>query len=181
MDIFIYALSICIIICILLIWYVTIYNRFQSHVIRMNEAEANIDATLRKRFDLLNKSINIIKSNVDSKDNVLENIIKLRSKKLTNFELDRLLYEGINEFNKYSEEHPELKTNENFMKVQIGIDESEAEIVAFRKYYNDIITDFNKLVHNFPSNLVAKTCKFKHKNYYDGKDMSDNIENDFKL
>ena len=181
MNLFIYALSICIVICVLLIWYVTVYNKFQSYIIRMNEAEANIDSTLRKRFDLLNKSINIIKSNIESDGEVLENIMKLRSKKLTNFELDRLLYEGINEFNKYREEHPELKTNENFMKVQIGIDESEAEIVAFRKYYNDIITDYNKLNHSFPSIIVGKLCKFNHKNYYDGKDMTDEVENDFKL
>ena len=43
--------------------YIIIYNRFQNYIIRMNEAETNIDSTLRKRFDLLNKSIGIIKAN----------------------------------------------------------------------------------------------------------------------
>ena len=46
---------------LLLIWYVSIYNNYQSFIIRINESEAFIDTTLRKRFDLLNKSIEIIK------------------------------------------------------------------------------------------------------------------------
>ena len=61
------------------------------------------------------------------------------------------------------------------------LSESEAEIVAFRKYYNDIITDYNKMVKSFPSNLVALIFKFKTKLYFDGKDMSDDDIKDFKL
>ena len=48
MDVLIYCLSIFIISCFILIWFVTVYNRFQNYIIRINEAEANIDSTLRK-------------------------------------------------------------------------------------------------------------------------------------
>ena len=180
MNILIYSLSICIALCFIFIWFINIYNRFQSYIIRINEAEANIDSTLRKRFDLLNKSIGIIKSNTD-KDKVLENISSLRSKKLTNFELDRRLYEAINEFSKYKEDYPKLKHNEGYMKIELGLSETEAEIVASRKYYNDIITDYNKLVRTFPSNMIAKVSKYKVRTYFDGKDMNDDVVNDFKL
>lgn len=180
MNVFIYSLFICIALCLILIWYINIYNRYQNYIIRINEAEANIDSTLRKRFDLLNKSIGIIKSNTD-KEKVLDIISNLRSKKLTNFELDRKLYEAINEFSKYKEDYPKLKMNEEYMKVDLGLSETEAEIVASRKYYNDIITDYNKLVRTFPSNIVAKISKYKVRNYFDGKDMNDDVVNDFKL
>ena len=40
------------------------YNKFQENIIRINEVEADIDNVLRKRFDLLNKSISIIKKNL---------------------------------------------------------------------------------------------------------------------
>ena len=180
MNVLIYSLSICIAVCLILIWYANIYNRYQSYIIRINEAEANIDSTLRKRFDLLNKSIGIIKSNTD-KEKVLDIIVNLRSKKLTNFELDRKLYEAINEFSKYKEEYPKLKKHEEYMKVDLGLSETEAEIVASRKYYNDIITDYNKLVRTFPSNIVAKISKYKVRTYFDGKDMEDDIIDDFKL
>ena len=180
MNLFVYSLFVCIAICLLLIWYINTYNRYQNYIIRINEAEANIDSTLRKRFDLLNKSIGIIKSNTE-KETVLDTISNLRSKKLTNFELDRKLYEAINEFSKYKEDFPDLKTNEGYMKIDLGLSETEAEIVASRKYYNDIITDYNKMVRTFPSNVVAKVSKYKVRTYFDGKNMNDEIINDFKL
>ena len=175
------GLSIFIIICVICMYLISIYNRYQIYVIRINEAEANIDSTLRKRFDLLNKSIGIIKANTDIEEEILEGIVKLRSRKLSNFDLDRQLYEAINEFNKIKEEHEELKNSEAFIKIDLGLAESEAEIVASRKYYNDIITDYNKLVRVFPSNLVALVCKYKSKLYFDGKDMTDDDTKDFKL
>lgn len=178
---FICILVTCIVICLLLICYVYIYNIFQTYIIRINEAEAFIDTTLRKRFDLLNKSISIIKANTTSKEDVLGMIAKLRSQKLSNFELDRKLYDAINEFNHYKETIPELKNHEAFLKIELGLFESESEIVAARKYYNDIITDYNKLVRSLPSMIVAKISKYPLKNYFDGKDMNDDIINDFKL
>ena len=181
MNIVIYSLSLFIIFCIILMGLVIIYNRFQTYIVRMNEAETNIDSTLRKRFDLLNKSIGIIKANAEVEVEVLEMIVKLRSRKLTNFELDRQLYEAINEFSLYKENYEELRNCESFMKIDIALHESESEIVALRKYFNDIITDYNKMVLSFPSNIVAKFCHYKQSPYFDGKDMTDDVKNDFKL
>ena len=153
-----------------LVVFVTTYNHFQDFVIRINEAEESIDAVLRKRFDLLNKSIGIIKANTEE-ENVLEMISKLKSKKITNFELDRQLYDAINEFNDYKEHYENLKTNEAYLKIDIKLFESESEIVALRKYYNDIITDYNKLVKNCPSNFVALFKGYKVKPYFDGNEV----------
>ncbi|MBR3199610.1 MAG: LemA family protein [Bacilli bacterium] len=181
MSVFITCLSLIILVCLILIWVASTYNRFQIFTIRINEAETNIDSVLRKRFDLLNKSIEIIKENTDTDDNVLGLIEKLKSKKLSNFELDRKLYDAMKEFNKYKERFPKLKNNDAFVKIDVAITESEAEIVAFRKYYNDIITDYNKAVKSFPTNLVGLIFNFKSKLYFDGKDMNDDDIKDFKL
>ncbi len=181
MGIFIVLTSVLIAVSLLVIWVTNSYNQFQVLIIRINEAEANIDAVLRKRFDLLNKSIDVIKANTKTENDVLEQIMKLRSRKLSNFDLDRKLYDGLKEFEKYKEEYPKLKSVESFMKIDIALNESEAEIVAFRKYYNDIITDYNKLVKSFPTNIIALIFKFKSKLYFDGKDRNDEIVDDFKL
>lgn len=181
MTTFTIILLIIIAVCLIAIWYINIYNKYQTYIIRINEAEAFIDTTLRKRFDLLNKSISIIKANTKIKGDILENIVKLRSRKLTNFELDRQIYDGINEFNGYLESNEELKNNETLIKINIGLNETEADIIAARKYYNDIITDYNKVVRTFPSNIVGKMSKYKKRPYFDGKDMDDEIINDFKL
>lgn len=167
-----YSLLVIIIVSLLIILYATMYNKFQISIIRINEAEANIDSTLRKRYDLLNKAIEIIKNNTDEV-NILENISNLRSQKLNNFELDRELTLGVNTFYSYIDRYPALKTNEQCMNISFGISETESEIIAFRKYYNDIITDYNKMVKTFPSNIVSLLCKYKKKTYFDGKEMDD--------
>jgi len=181
MNIIIISLASIIVFCVLLVWYITTYNNYQSFIIRINEVEANIDTVLRKRFDLLNKSIAIIKANSPIEEDILEIIVKLRSRKISNFDLDRELYNAINEFNSCGEKFPELKSVDNYVKIDISLLESETEIEALRKYYNDVITDYNKLVRSFPSNVVGNMSSFKEKTYFDGKDMTDEIVNDFKL
>lgn len=175
-----YSLIILIVVCIILIWIIGTYNKFQAYIIRINECEANIDTVLRKRFDLLNKSIGLIKANTDE-ENVLDIIGKLRSKKLSNFDLDRKLYDAINEYSLYKEKYDSLKNNNEFLKIDIELNESEAEIVALRRYYNDIITDYNKIAKSFPSIIIGCLFRYKKKPYFDGKNMDDEIINDFKL
>ena len=171
MNIIIVTLSIIIVVCLILILLVATYNHFQDYIIRINEADENIDSVLRKRFDLLKKSIGIIKTHINTEDKILESVENLRSKKLTNFELDRNLYDCINEFHIIKERFPELQTNEEFIKIDINLMESESEIVGLRKYYNDIITDYNKLVKSCPSNFIAILKNYKTKNYFDGNNL----------
>lgn len=176
MNTFIVIISIVIIIDLILILLISNYNRFQDYIIRINEADVNIDATLRKRFDLLNKSIGIIKQTTKTEDEVLDIIVKLRSKKLSNFELDRSLYDAINEFHIIKNKYPELQTCKEFLKIEINLIESESEIVGLRKYYNDIITDYNKLIKSFPSNIIAILKNYKVKEYFDGNNIDNENE-----
>jgi len=181
MEILVILIFVVILVGILLIIFAEIYNKFQTYIIRINEAEADIDSVLRKRFDLLNRSVSVIRGNIETDKEVLEIIVKLRSRKLTNFELDRILYEAINEFNTYKEEYPSLNKVETFLKIAGALNESETEIYALRKYYNEVITNYNKLMMQIPSNLIGLIFKYKIKNYFDGKNMADEVYNDFKL
>ena len=172
------ATLICIIIaiiCLLLIGFISIYNRFQETIIRINEVESNIDNVLRKRFDLLNKSISIIKNEMPEVENPIAIIKELHSKKMTNFDLDRSLYQAINEFDSYREKIKSPEIN----KIDLVLKETEAELIAYRKYYNDVTTDYNRLRHKFPTNIVALICRYKDRNYYDNKNVlkdSDNLK-----
>ena len=173
MNSFMLILCVIIIIGILSILYIATYNHFQDYIIRINEAEVNIDTTLRKRFDLVNKAASIIEANIKDELKIQEIVNELRSKKLTNFELDRSLYEAINEFHAIKEKYVELQTNEEFIKIELNIVESESEIVGLRKYYNDIITDYNKMVKSFPSIIIATFNGYKSKDYFDGNNLDE--------
>ena len=174
MNTFITILCIIIVVCLILIFLLATYNHFQDYIIRINEADVNIDAVLRKRFDLLNKSIGIIKSNIKDDKEVLKMIPKLRSQKINNFELDRGLYDAINEFHALKENYEKLQSNKELTKIEINLMESESEIVGLRKYYNDIVTDYNKLVKSAPSNIIAVIKGYKAKDYFDGTNVDKN-------
>lgn len=135
-------------------------------MIRINEAETNLDASLNKRYDLLNKSIDIIKKYTNKEENILETIESIRSQKLSNFELDKNLYKGIEEFHNYSETDPNIKNNDDYSNIEIGLIESESEIVALKTYYNDITTEYNKLISSFPANIISKIKGYKVKEQF---------------
>jgi len=168
-------LSIFVIVCLILIFCISTNNAFKEDIIRLNEAEANIEAVLRKRYDWLNKSVEIIKT-VTEKDDVMQTIVQLRSKKLSNLELDTQLYDVIDEFKGYLRDYEKLKDEDGYMKVEMNLLESEAEIVALRKYYNDIARKYNKMARSFPTNLVATLKKHKRKEYYEEREKKDFLE-----
>lgn len=178
---------VCIIIvmCILIGIYITYYNKLQDYVIRINEVEAILDNNLREKYDNINKCVSLIKSNdnIDEKKDkkMFEDIVRLRTKKISNFDLDRKLVEANNNFISLKEKYKELKENKEIIKISKKIEEIDEAIIVNREYYNKNIAEYNKLVAIFPTNIVARICKYKEKLYYDRKDMSDDDFNDFKL
>jgi len=150
-------------------------DSFKEYNIRINEAEANIEATLNKRFDLLNKSTDIIKKELNTEQDTLKTIEKIRSQKLDNFELDKELYCAIEEFHDYSLNYENFKNNDDYTKTEIKLIESESEIIALKKYYNDIIDKYNDLVNSFPSSLIAKIKKFHNKKSFELEEHSNLI------
>lgn len=182
MTLAIVLLSIVAVVGIFTLFFLFTYNHFQEYIIRINEAEVSIDSVLRKRFDLLNKSIDFIKESVNTEatDTILPTVIKLRSQSVSNIELDKQLYAAIEEFQAYANKYEELKKNEGYLKTQVHLMESESEIVALRKYYNDITVGYNKLVRSFPSCIVAFFKKYSKKELYEDQKGKKSILDELK-
>lgn len=155
------------------VFFILTLDNFKGYLIRINEAEANIETILNKRFDLLNKSIDVIKNVLDTDKEIIGTISNIRSQKLDNFQLDEKLYDAIKEFHEYSEIELELAENDEYTKIEIDLIESESEIVALKKYYNDIVEKYNSLVEAFPYSIIASIKKFKLKEEFK---ITDNIE-----
>ena len=168
-------------ICMISIFYATVYNRFQDYIIRINEVESMIDNNLRSKYDLLNRAIPIIKSNLPKDKEVFGEVVKLRSRKLGNFELYRVLVRASNEFGALKEEFPDIDKSAELKKVRSQIKEIDLKLDNEIDYYNENISIYNSLLKKFPSNIVATFCKYKEKLFFDRKDMSDEDYEDFKL
>ena len=178
-------LGIIIVMCLIIGIYISLYNKLQDYVIRINEVEAILDSNLRDKYDNINRCVSLIKSSefideeVDKK--MFEEIVKLLTRKISNFDLDRKLVEANNNFISLKEKYKELKENKEIISISKKLEELDEAIIVNRDYYNRNIAEYNKLVAVFPTNIVARVCKYEEKLYYDKKDMSDDDFNDFKL
>ena len=170
-----------IITCSIAIFYATIYNKFQDYIIRINEVESMLDNNLRSKYDLLNRVIPIIKSTIPKDKEVFGEIVKLRSRKLGNFELYRVLVRTSNEFTVLKEEYPEIEKSTEIKKIRNQINDIDLKLDNEIDYYNENISIYNSLLKKFPSNIVATFCKYKEKLFFDRKDMNDEDYDDFKL
>ena len=116
-------LLICIIIIICLISgiYMYLFNRLQDYIVKINEVESIIDTNLRNKYDNLNKCVSIIKGDDDINKKIdkkiFEEIIKLRNKKISNFDLDRKLIDANNEFMVLKQKYPKLNDIEESLIV----------------------------------------------------------------
>ena len=180
-SLLIIILVIIVIICAMIIFYATIYNKFQDYVIRINEVESIIDNCLRSKYDLINRAIPIVKSNIDKDEEIFGDIVKLRSRKIGDFELYRILKKASIELEGLKSTYPEIDKSDEIKKIIKEIKDIDAKVDNSTDYYNDNITTYNTLIKKFPSNIVAMLCKYKEKLFFDRKDMSDEDYDDFKL
>lgn len=169
------------IVCCLGILYSIIYNKFQDTIIKLNEVEGKIDETLRKKFDCLLEMNNIIKETIKTKKQIIDDLSKLKDNDISSFELDRKLIEALSKINFVRKQYIELHDVPNLNKLAYDVEEMDEELTAYRKYYNENIVSYNILVKKFPYNVVGIILKYKEKNFFDGKDLTDENIKDFKL
>jgi len=177
----IFILIVVVVVCVISVFYALVYNKFQDYIIRINEVESMIDNNLRSKYDLLNRAIPVIKSNISKEIDVFGEIVKLRSRKLGNFELYRVLVRTSNELNAIKEEFPDIQKSTEIKKVCNQINDIDLKLDNQIDYYNENISIYNSLLKKFPSNIVAIFCKYKEKLFFDRKDMNDEDYEDFKL
>jgi len=177
--IIIFVIILFIIICGIV--YINMFNKINESLIRIDEAESRIDNNLRDKFDLLSRIVPIIRSNVSIDEDSFKDLLKLKTMKLSNFDLDRVLVSINNEFIQVYDANNNLKENEEVFKAYKQLDIINDELNTLRNYYNGNITVYNSMIKKFPTNIIAKIKKYKEKTFYDLKDMSDDKKNDFKL
>ena len=131
----------------------TIYykNKFQFTLVKINEAENNIDIYLQKKLDILCRIVPVIKDNLKEGTEDFEKVLLLKSKNINSFVLD------IN---------PSLNEVEEISTLQCELEENEDDLEASKKYYNDNVAYYNRYVHVFPSNLVGFIFRYHHKEFY---------------
>ena len=161
--------------------YITSYNILIGKKIKINEAEFSIDETLREKYDLIIRISKSIKSNTDINVDYFKEFETLKNKKISNFNFDRKIKEAINLVMQLKNDYPTLENNKDMKDALATLKSSEEKLEAAKNYYNKYTTEINMIIRKFPSNIVARFHGIQTKSYFDGKDMEDDITDDFKL
>lgn len=181
MEIIYALLIILILLCLATIIYIFYYNKLQDCKLKIDKAENIIDESLRNKYDTLINISNFIKNTINEDKISFEDLYNLKNEEISNYELDRKLIEEVNLINTINNDYNDLNDNEEYINMLDNLKRIDEELTAAKKFYNTYIGDSNELVRKFPSNIVAKFHSIKLKNFYDGKDMNDEIIKDFKL
>lgn len=162
---------------LLIIIIIIIYNHIIGLNNNVNKAKSGIDVYLQQRFDLIPNLIEVTKGYVNYEKDILEKIAKLRN--LYNQNKDIQVTNELN--NQYKtimavvENYPELKSSEQFLKLQKALIKIESQLQASRRIYNNAVTKYNTRITIFPNSLIARMFNFNNRELFvlDGDDKVD--------
>ena len=141
MKVSVIILIIIVVIFLLFIAFSIIYNKFQDYIIRINEVEGKIDEAIREKFDIIIKLNNIIKEKIKTKKVLVDDISKLKDKKISSFEIDRKLVEALNKINFVKSQYTELETDEDVINILLYL--RQREIVHYNRF-KDLLEVYKK-------------------------------------
>src|ERR1700694_1275201 len=133
---------------------------------------SQVDIVLQRRADLIPNLVATVKGIAQQEQTVFGDIAKARSALLSagtpagkiaaNGQLDGALGRLL----AIVENYPQLKSNENFLRLQDELAGTENRIAVERKRYNDTLQDYNTYVQKFPNNIFASWAGFKPNEAY---------------
>ncbi len=161
--------------------YISIYNKLQYGKTKIEHVEGFIDQDLRSKYDIVVRSNDVIKNNLNSKKDYLKDYILSKDTEISNFDLERKLKQAENIISNLYNDNPILQKNENMIEIMNEFKLVNEKLVAGISYYNKQMNVLNAYIRKFPNNFIAKIHHVKTKPFFDGKDMTDIEINDFKL
>lgn len=161
-----------IVIALIILFIVWSYNSFIQLINRTNEAWADIDVQLKRRYDLIPSLINIVKAYAKQEEKIFEEVTIARSKALSAQTIpdkdssDDLVKSSLGKLLAIAENYPQLRSSENFAKLQDELTETENVIASARRFYNGNVRDLNTKIEVFPSNILAKIFNFQKRAFF---------------
>ena len=150
-----------------MLYMILTYNRLVDLKILTENAWAQIDVQLKRRFDLIPNLVETVKGYAKHERKVFEEVTKLRTEFLKagderkRMRLNSKLSEVLKTIFAVAERYPKLRASENFKELQKELEKTEDKIAYMRQFYNDAVYRYNKVVRQFPSNIIARFFGFK--------------------
>jgi LemA protein len=152
--------------------YVGVRNALVSKNESVKSAWSQVDIVLQRRADLIPNLVETVKGIAKQEQTVFGDIAKARSALLNagspseKIAANQQLDGALGRLLVIVENYPQLKSNENFLRLQDELAGTENRIAVERKRYNDTLQDYNTYVKTFPNNIYAGWAGFKPNDAY---------------
>ena len=160
---------------VLALWGVLIYNNLVRDRNRTGAAFSDIDVQLQRRHDLIPRLVEAVRGYAQYERATLEAVTELRARAEQTrqvgriAELEHQIETGLNRLIALAEEYPDLKADQNFMKLQEELTDIEDHLQYARRYYNGAVRLFNTRLQSFPDLLVARPFNFTAAEFFDAE------------
>ena len=158
-----------VVVAIYVIW---TFNRLVRERNLVREGWSGVDVQLRRRTDLVPNLVETVKAYAAHERKLFEDIAQIRSASIgatgvrNQESAERDLQGALSRLIALKEAYPDLKADQNFLKLQDQLAEIEDHLQMARRYYNGSVRNLNILIQSFPNVLIARPLGFSEAEYF---------------
>ena len=165
-----------IVVAVLLVGALVIYNRLVRFRNRTDNAWAQVDVQLKRRYVLIPNLVETVKGYAGHEQETFRAVVEARNAAQAATTVDEqaaaenMLTGALRKLFALAEAYPDLRASENFQYLQGDLRDTENKIAVSRQIYNDTVLTYNNTVETVPSNLVAAATRFRTRPYFEVED-----------
>ena len=163
------------IVVLIVLWVIWAYNRLVTLSYRAKEALSDIDAQLKRRYDLIPNVMETVTGYARYEENVFFKVTEARARALSAekrgnigemAQAEDALSLNLKTLFAVAENYPDLKANANFLDLQRELADTENKIQAARRFYNGNVMELNTKIDTFPTNLISSSFGFSKLEFF---------------
>ena len=161
------------ILVLLILFAIGTYNGLVRLKVQCDNAWADIDVQLKRRYDLIPNLVETVKGYAAHEKGTLEAVINARNRAMSptgpadKAAAENMLSGALKSLFALSEAYPQLRAIEGFTSLQNSLSQIEDNVQNARRYYNAVVRDFNTKILQFPTNLFAGMLGFKQREFFE--------------
>jgi LemA protein len=155
------------------IFLIGMYNGLVRLKVQCDNAWADIDVQLKRRYDLIPNLVETVKGYAGHEKGTLEAVISARNQAMTatspadKAQAENILSGTLKSLFALSEAYPQLRAVESFTSLQNTLAQIEDTVQNARRYYNAVVRDLNTKIQQFPTNIFANMLGFKPREFFE--------------
>ena len=157
---------------------VAMYNRLVRLRNRAENAWAQVDVQLRKRYDLIPNLVETVKGYASHERETFEEVTRARTRAEQagtvedKAQAENMLTAALGRLFAVAEAYPELRATENFQQLQAELSDVEQNIAVARQVYNDTVLSYDNALETVPTNMIAGFFNFEPRAYFETEDVT---------